>query len=81
MTSTSYDEAIKRATPFMQGLYRSFRSQGFDRATTKTILDIALKCAIVNEAFGEGIDNDAQNNKAKHQNRYNYVGVFKYLHT
>jgi hypothetical protein len=59
MTSTKYDEAIERVTPFMQGLYRSMRMEGFDRATAKNILEIAIKCAIVNESFGKGIDSDA----------------------
>ena len=52
-----YNAAINRATPFMQGLYRAFRLEGFDRVTTKNILEIALKCAMVNESFGEGVDN------------------------
>ena len=61
MTSTKYDEAVAKATPFMQGLYRVFRSEGFDRVTSKTILEVALKCAMVNEAFGEGVDSDKHN--------------------
>ena len=58
MTSTKYNEAVKRATPFMQGLYRAMRGEGFDRVTVKNILEVALKCAMVNEAFGEGVDKD-----------------------
>lgn len=58
MTSTKYDEAIERTTPFMQGLYRALRSEGFDRVTAKNILETALKCGMVNEAFGEGVDKD-----------------------
>lgn len=61
MTSTKYDEAIEKVTPFMQGLYRAIRGEGFDRATTKNILEIALKCGMVNEAFGEGVDSDKHN--------------------
>lgn len=60
MTSTKYDEAIERTTPLMQGLYRAMRSEGFDRATAKQILETALKCGMVNEAFREGVDSDTQ---------------------
>ena len=58
MTSTKYDEAIERTIPFLQGLYRALRSEGFDRVTAKNILETALKCGMVNEAFGEGVDKD-----------------------
>ena len=61
MTSTKYNEAIERTTPFIQGLYRALRSKGFDRATTKQILETALKCGMVNETFGEGVDSDTHN--------------------
>ena len=49
MTSTKYDEAIERAIPFMQGLYKAIRNEGFDRATAKNILEAALRCGMVNE--------------------------------
>ena len=61
MTSIKYDEAIERATPFMQGLYRAIRMDGFDRATAKNILEAALKCGMANEMFGEGVDKDIIN--------------------
>ena len=61
MTSVKYHEAIERATPFMQGLYVALRSEGFDRVTTKDILETALKCGMINEAFGEGVDKDITN--------------------
>lgn len=38
MTGTKYDEAIEKVIPFMQGLYRLIRTEGFDRATAKTYL-------------------------------------------
>lgn len=60
MTSTKYNEAIEKTTPFVQGLYRAVRSEGFDRSMAKQILETALKCGMVNEAFGEGVDNDTQ---------------------
>ena len=58
MASITYHEAVKKATPFMQGLYRAIRMKGFDEATAKEILEVALKCGMVNEAFGEGVDKD-----------------------
>ena len=61
MTSTTEHEAIERAIPFMQGLYRAIRNEGFDRAKAKDILETALKCGMVNEAFGEGVDKDINN--------------------
>ena len=67
MTSTKYNEAIELIKRFkeelvnkLEGLYRALRSKGFDRATTKQILETALKCGMVNEAFGEGVDSDTQ---------------------
>ena len=56
MTSTKYAEAIDKATPIMQAFYKMLRQEGFSRMDSKNILESALKCGIVNEGFGDGID-------------------------
>lgn len=63
MTSTKYHEAVERATFIMQAFYRTIRAEGFDRMSAKQIIETALKCGMINEMFGDGIDKDLLNIK------------------
>jgi hypothetical protein len=54
--STSFIEAIEKATPIMQAFYRMLREEGFSRADAKNIMHNATLCGILNEGFGKGVD-------------------------
>lgn len=54
--STKFTEAVEKSTFIMQAYYRMLRREGFSRADAKNIIEQALKCGIVNESFGDGVD-------------------------
>lgn len=54
-----YSATVERLTPMLQGLYIAVRNEGFDRETAKQAIEAALKCGMINEMFGNGVDKDS----------------------
>ena len=59
-TGGRFKSEVENATPVMRVYYRHLREQGLKRADAKSVLEQAIKCAILDESFGDGVDVDVK---------------------